>query len=132
MYPFTIRIPNRGLGGGANDELFLQPGSRIDHNTVSIGIGLQAVVGDHSTLFGKTLHVFGLLRQERLGDKHGEVDILHTGFLETFVKGLLNALPDGITIRLDYHTAAHVGLFGQIGLDHQLIIPLGIVFASFR
>jgi hypothetical protein len=33
-------------------------------------------------------------------------------------------------MRLDHHAAAHVAVLGQVGLQHQVIVPLGVVRAA--
>ena len=44
----------------------------------------------------------------------------------------LNIFPDGTTIGSHYHTAAHGGVVGQFGFEHQLVVPVGVIFGSRR
>ena len=68
--------------------------------------------------------MFGLTGEERFGDKQGEVCVAHVGGLEHVVEIALHLFPDGVAVGFDYHAAAHCALFGQIGLDHQFVVPL--------
>ena len=129
--PLAISVPDGRLRGRTDDQFLLQTCRGVNDHTIAIGVGLQTIVGDDGALLGKSLHVLCLLGEERLRDEHGEIYVLHARFLKTCIKRLLNALPDGIAVGLDDHTAAHIGLFGQVGLDDQFVVPLRVVLASF-
>ena len=130
LYPVLKSIPDDCLRGGTDNQFLLQTCRGVYHHTVLCLVGLQAVVSHHGTFLGETLHVLGLARQETLGDKQGEVGILHTRLLELIVQHALHLLPDGIAIGLYHHATAHITLFGQIGLHHQFVVPLRIVLTS--
>ena len=51
--------------------------------------------------------------------------------LEHIVQLTLHLLPDSVSVRLDYHTSAHSRLLCQIGLHHQLVVPLRIILTTF-
>ena len=88
-------------------------------------------MGHHSTLFGKAFHMFSLPAKEGFGDKQREISIDVARFLEHAVQLMLHFLPNGVAIRLDDHTATYGRLLCQVGLDHQFIVPLGIVLTTF-
>src|SRR5574344_1827451 len=111
--PILISIPNDCFRSRSDDEFLLQLGSRVNHNLRTILIHLQTVVGDYRALLGKTLNVFGLLAEKRLGDKQRQIGIDVTSFLKTAIKLSLHLLPDSIAIRLDYHTASYSRIFSQ-------------------
>ena len=54
------------------------------------------------------------------------------GFLEHAVENMLHLLPDGVSVGLDDHAAADGGLLGQVGLHHEVVVPLGVVLGPFR
>ena len=89
-------------------------------------------MGDDGTLLGEALYVLGLTAQERLRDEQGEVCVLSTCLLEHLVQLLLHLFPDGIAIGFDYHTATNSRLFSEVGLYHQIVIPLAVIISSFR
>ena len=76
--------------------------------------------------------MLGLTAEKGLGDEQGEVGILVTGFLEHAVQDMLHLFPDGVSVRLDDHAAAHGGLFRKVGLHHEIVVPLGVVLGPFR
>ena len=131
MNPATERVPNRGFRRGTNNEFFFEFCSWVYHHPFSFGIGFEAIVGDHSTFFGKALNVVSFFGKIALGDEHREVSILHTGSLKTSIQILLNALPNGIAIRFNHHTAAHIGLFGKVCFHHQFVVPARVIYAAF-
>ncbi len=88
-------------------------------------------MGDHGALLGKAGHVFRFPAEEALGDEQREIGVLHAGFLEHAVQDVLHLLPDGIAVGFDDHAAANGGLLCQIGLDYQVVIPLGIIVGAF-
>ena len=88
------------------------------------------MMGYHRAFLGKTGNVLGFAAEETLGDEEGEIGVLHACFLEHFVQHALHLFPNCIAVRLDYHTATHCRLFGQIRLNHDVVVPLGIVFRS--
>src|SRR6266566_5080761 len=57
-------------------------------------------------------------------NKHREVGIEHSGFLEAVIHVSLYMFPDGIAIRSNDHTAAHRRVVGQFRLTHYLVVPL--------
>ena len=131
MNPVFVGIPDDGLAGGTDNEFLLQLGCGIHHHAIVCLVRLQAVVGHHGALLGEPLDVLSLLAQEGLGNEQGEIGILHPRSLEHVIKDALHLLPDGITIGLDDHTAAHVALLCEVCLYHQLVVPLGVVNTSF-
>ena len=75
--------------------------------------------------------MLGLAREERLWYEQREVCVLRTRLLEHLVKLVLHLLPDSVAVRLDYHAAAHGRLLGQVGLGHQVVVPLAVVVSPF-
>ena len=129
--PVLIGVPDDSLRSGSNDELLLQTSLGVNHHTRTVGVVLQTIVGHHSTLLGKALNMFSLSAEEALGNEQREVGVDVARLLEHFVKLALHLLPDGVTVRLDDHTAAHSRLLSQVSLNHQLIIPLRVILATF-
>ena len=120
------------MGRSRDDELFLELRLGVHDDALAAGIVHQAVVRHHGALFRESRHMFGLTAEEGLGDEQGEVGILVTGFLEHAVQDMLHLFPDGVSVRLDDHAAAHGGLFRKVGLHHEIVVPLGVVLGPFR
>ena len=74
--------------------------------------------------------MIGLAAEERLGDKQREIGVLHARCLEHVIELALHLFPNGVAIGLDDHAATHCGLFGEIGLHNQFVIPLRVVIGS--
>ena len=129
MNPVLIGVPDNGLGGGTNYQLFLKLSSGIDHHA-AIG-SLQTVVCYYGALLGEALHVFSLTAQERFGNQQGEVGVLSTCLLEHLVQLLLHLLPNGVAIGFDDHTSTYGRLLCQVGFNYQIVIPLTVVVSSF-
>ena len=98
----------------------------------ALAVGLQPMVRHHRALLGEALDVLGLLLQEAHRDEQREVGVLVPGGLEHRVEPPLDVLPDGVAPRLDDHAAADVGVLGQVGGLHDLLVPLGVVFFAGR
>ena len=130
--PIAIGVPNDGLRGGANDQFFLQACILIDHHSRTILCILQAVVGHHGAFFGKALYVIGFFAEVAFGNEYGEVGILMSGLFEPSVQVGLHGFPYRIPIGLDDHAAADTGVLSKICLDDQIVVPLRIIFFSFR
>ncbi len=121
--PVLVGVPDDRFRCGPDDQLFLQLGLRIDLHTFS-GNGLEAVVGDDGAFLGEALGHLLFLGQEGLGNEQGKVGIDVPARLEHAVQGALHFLPDGVAVRLDDHAAAHIGIFRQLRLLHDIEIPL--------
>ena len=132
MDPVLIGVPDDGFGSGADDELFLELRLRVHDDALAAGIVHQAVVRHHGALLRESGHVLGLAAEEGLGDEEREVGVLVSGFLEHAVENMLHLLPDGVSVGLDDHAAADGGLLGQVGLHHEVVVPLGVVLGPFR
>ncbi len=52
-------------------------------------------------------------------------------FLEHLVELVLHLLPNGVSVWLDDHAAAHGRLLGQVGLGHQVVVLLAVVVSPF-
>jgi hypothetical protein len=74
----------------------------------------------------------GFLGQVALGDEEREIGVDMAGGLEHVVQSALHLLPDGVAMRLDHHAAAHIAVLGQVGLQHQVIVPLRVVHVTGR
>ena len=129
--PTAIGVPDRGFGGGANDELFFEFRRGVHHYAVAFFVCFESIVGHHSAFFGKSFHVLRFFRKIAFGDEQGEVGVLHARGFETGVECLLYPFPDGITIGLDHHAAAHGRLFGEVGFHDEFVVPARIVHAAF-
>ena len=90
------------------------------------------MVRHHGALLGEALHVLGLAAEERFGDEQREIGVHMTRLLEHPVELMLHLFPDGVAIGFDDHAAAHGGLLGQIGLYHQIVVPLRIIVFPVR
>ena len=125
--PVLICVPDDGLRSGADDKLLFKTCVGINNDSVSVGVILKAVVGDHRTFLGEAFNVVGLAAEEALRNQKREVSVDMSGFLEHIVELTLHLFPDRISVGLDHHTAAHSALFGEIGLHDQLVIPLRVI-----
>ena len=128
--PVLVGLPDDGLRRRADDELLLELGVRVHDHALAVGIVLEAVVGHHRTLLGEAFHVGRLLAQVAFRDEQREVRIDMAGVLEHAVQHVLHALPDGKAVGLDDHAALDVAVLGEVGLDDNLIVPLGIVLVA--
>ena len=88
---------------------------------------LQSSVRHPCHLRRKSLHMVFLLLKQALRDKHGQIYVLHPGFLKSPVQLLLDIFPDGIACRLDDHTALYTRIIDQFRFLHHICIPLGKV-----
>ncbi len=129
--PAGERGADDGLGGRAHDQRLFQLALGVGHQT-TLAIVHQTVMGDHRAFLGEAFDVLGLLLKERLGDEQREVGILVAGGLELLIQVALHVLPQGIAPGLDHHAAAHIGIFGQVGGAHDLLVPLGVVLGASR
>jgi len=73
--------------------------------------------------------MLGLFLQKALRDEQREIRVLVAGRLETAIQAALDAFPQLVAVRLDDHAAAHRRIVGQVGLLHDIGIPLGEIFA---
>ena len=87
---------------------------------------------NHCAFLGKAFGVFLFFFEKRFRHKKREIGVLMPGRLKHIVERTLHLFPDRKTIRLDDHAAANSRVFSQIGTFDDLVIPLGIVFRSFR
>ena len=74
--------------------------------------------------------MFGLPRQEGLGNEQGEICILVPGFPEHVIERLAHVLPQRTAVRANYHTPAHRRVIGQLRMLHNVEIPLRIIFLA--
>ena len=125
--PVLVCIPYDSLGCRPYDEFFLKPCGRVHHYARAVRIGHQPVMRHHRALLREPLYMLGLPAQERLGDKKREIGIDMPRLLEHPVKHIMHLLPDGITIRLDDHTAPYSRALSEICLHHKIVIPLRII-----
>ena len=128
--PVLISIPDDGLTGRTDNQLFLQLCVRVNLHSIAILCSLQTIVSNHGTLLGESLYVLSLTREEALRNQHWEVSILHTCLLKHLVKLCLNLLPDSIAVWLDNHTTTYGRLLNQVCLYYQVIVPLRVVVCS--
>ena len=130
LNPVAVCIPNDCFRCRANDKLLLKSGCRIYYHTLSIGIGLQAIVCHHSALLCKTLHMVGLTAEERLRDKQWEIGIHVACGLKHIIELTLHLLPDCISVGLNHHAASHCRLLCKVGFHNKFIIPLRVIVGS--
>ena len=128
--PVFISTPDNSFWSWTNNQFFFQFGSRVYNHTRTIFCILQTIVSYYRTFLSEAFYVFSFTAQIRFRNQQREIRIHMSCSLEHIVKDTLHFFPDGISVRLDYHTATHRRLFSQIGLYHQIIIPLWIVFTS--
>ena len=126
-----IGAPDDGLGGGADDELFLELGGGVDDDAVAVGVVHQAVVGDDGALLGEALDMLGLTAEETLGNEEGEVGVLVAGLFEHAVELVVHLLPNGIAIGFYHHASTHGTLLGEVGAHDEFVIPFGVIFGTF-
>lgn len=89
------------------------------------------MVGDDGAFLRESGDVFGFTAEERLRDEKGKVGVLNSGLLEFRIQYALHFFPYGITVRFDNHTSAYCGLFCQIGLHYEVVVPLRIILAPW-
>ena len=130
LYPVLIGVPYNGFRCGANDQLLFKLGGGVYLNSALVGFGTQPVVGNHSSLFCKALHMLGFARKKRFGNKQREIGVLCAGFFEHLVELVLHLFPDGIAIGLDNHATTHGRLLCEVGLHDQVVIPLTVVVGT--
>ena len=86
LYPVLIGVPNNGLTGGANNELFLQFCLWIYHKfSFLVRVCLEAIVRYYSTLFGKAFGIFFLRLEITFRDENRKISVLVSCILEHFV-----------------------------------------------
>ena len=90
-----------------------------------------AAVGDDGGLGCETFDVLGLLVQKTLGNEEREVRVLVAGVLEHRVELVLHPLPDPVTARPDHHATANRRVIGELGAQHDLVVPGAEVFGAF-
>ncbi len=122
--PVLICVPDDSLRGGAHYELLFEPGIRVDNDPLTVGIVLETIVGNHSALFGETLHMVRLLAEKRFGYEQREIGVFVPRLLEHLIESGLHLLPNSITVRLDNHTSAYGRIFRKARFNYQIIIPL--------
>ena len=127
LYPIFIGIPDNRFGSRAHDQLLFQFRIGIDHDAFAVRIILQAIMRHYRALFGKALHMVGLLAEKGLGDKQREIGIFMAGLLEHRVQLALHLLPNRVTVRFDHHAPPDGRPFGQTRFYHQIVIPLRVV-----
>ena len=129
--PILVCTPYNCLGSRPDNEFLLESGGRVDHYSIAFRVIHKPVMGHHGALLGEAGNVLCLAAEERLGDEKREIGVLCAGLLELGVKDFLHFLPYRISVRFDDHTSPHRGLLRQVSLDHEVAVPLGIVFGAF-
>ena len=129
--PVLISIPDDGFRSRANNQFFFQFSFRVYDYPTTVRSIFQTMVCYYCTLLCKTFHMFRFTAEERLRNQQRKIGIHVSRFLKHIVQLTLHFLPDSVSVRFDHHTATHSRLFCQIGLHHQLIIPLRIILAAF-
>ena len=131
LHPRAERLADDRLRRGANDERLLELRIRIG-DEAAVRARDEAVVRDDGALLREALDVLGLFFEEALGDEQRKVRVLVAGVLEHAVERALDVLPDRVAPRLDHHAAADVGILGEVGALHDLLVPLRVIFAAGR
>ncbi len=127
--PVLVSVPNHRLRRRTYDERLIELGVLVHHDLSIIG-RLETVVGHHGAFLGKTLHVFCLTGEEINRYEQWEVSVLHTRLLEHFVELGLHLLPNGIAVGLDNHTTTYRCHLCQVGLHHQVVVPLTVILSA--
>ena len=85
--PFPEHVPYHGLASGPHYQRFLQFSGRIDHELTLLPVWVsgETMVSHDGALLGESVHVLGLLTQERLRDEEGEVSVLGAVTLDSRV-----------------------------------------------
>src|SRR5690606_41387819 len=111
--------PDNRFTGRANDKLLLQFRLRV-HDQLSglFRIVLKPVVRYYCAFFGKTLRILLFRFKETFWYEERKIGMRATGVLEHLVNGLLHLFPDAVSVRLDHHTTAYIGVLSQICLLH--------------
>ena len=87
----------------------------------------RAAVRHPCDLGRKALYMILLLLEERFGDKHRHANVFMPGLFKLFIEHALNILPNRVAIRAEDQAAAHAGIVDQLGLFHDIRVPLGEV-----
>ena len=96
LNPFGIHGPDDGFRSWADDQRFFQ--------------FLSATVCDYCQFRRKAFNVFFFFGHKGLWDEQRESSIDMTSCFETFIKSLLDVLPERPTIRAYHHAAANWGV----------------------
>ena len=104
LYPLRVHRANNGFGGWAQNIRFLK------FRTTR--------VGHHRQLWRETFNMLSFFGHVGFGNQHRESSIHMTGFLEAFIQGCLNILPQCPAIRSHNHTAPHRRVISQFSAQH--------------
>jgi len=88
-------------------------------------------MGNHRTLFGKTVYMAGFLAEKRFGNKKRKIGIAVTCLLELFVENCLHLFPNGISIGFYNHTAPYGRILGEPCFNYNIVVPLRVVDLAF-
>ena len=102
-----------------------EQGFRSRTYTKSLLKRLQSSVGYPGYFRGKSLYMILFLLKKAFRNKHGKINILHTGLFKPSVQLMLDIFPDRISCRFDHHTAFYTGIVDKLRFFHHIRIPLG-------
>jgi len=108
------------------------PDDRLRGRADDIGLFQFLAAGHchHRQLRRETLHMLSFLAHEALRDEKREVSVLVASGLETVVQLALQALPDGVAVRLDDHAGFdELSGLGHVALKNYVLVPLGKIAA---
>ena len=104
--------------------------SEVGRTTSGSSSFFAAADGDHGQLRREALDVFLLFFEEGHGDEQREGGVDVAGLLEAPVERLLDVFPQRPAIGAHDHAAAHRGIIGHLGFQHDLVVPFGEVFTA--
>ena len=108
LNPVFISIPNNSLRSRSYDKLFLQFCFWIyDKFWWIFWVCFQTIVRNYSTFFSKSLCVFFFCFEQTFRNENREIGVLVSCLLKSSVELISHLFPNGVSIRLDNHTAAN-------------------------
>ncbi len=129
LHPARERVADDGLGRRPHHQRLLELAGRHE---LAVGVRLEPVVCDHCALRREPFDVRRFLLQERQRDEQRKVRVLVARGFEHVVERALHVLPERVAPGSDDHAAAHGRVFGEVGTDNDLLVPLGVVLGTRR
>src|SRR4026207_405713 len=82
---------------------------------------------DPGALGREALDVLLLALEQALRDEEREVGVDVAGLLDAPVHVALHVLPDAVAVGLDDHAALDRAVVGEVGLEHDVQVPLRVI-----
>ena len=128
LNPVFICVPDDCFGCRTNNKFLFEASFGIDNHAIAVRVVFQTIMSNYSAFLCKAFNVVGFAAEERFRNQEWEISVNVASGLKHIVELTLHFLPDSVTIRFDDHTPTHGRLLGQIGFNHEFVVPLRIVF----